>query len=126
MSVVIDGTSGITFPDSSSQSAAAASGYPAQAWVNFNGTGTVAIRDDGNVSSITDHGTGDYTVNLSSSLSTSSPSVTITVNEDSWPANNWNFYGTGGPSASAVRLLVWQEYNSTHRDAAYVCVTFVG
>jgi hypothetical protein len=40
----------------------------AKAWVNFNGTGTVAIRDDFNVSSITDNGTGDYTVNFSTSL----------------------------------------------------------
>jgi hypothetical protein len=37
--------------------------YTAKAWVNFNGTGTVAIRGSGNVSSITDNGTGDYTVN---------------------------------------------------------------
>ena len=42
--------------------------FPARAWVNFNGTGTVAIRDDGNVSSITDNGTGDYTTNFSASL----------------------------------------------------------
>ena len=42
--------------------------YTAKAWVNFNGTGTVAIRDDGNVSSITDNGTGDYTTNFSASL----------------------------------------------------------
>jgi hypothetical protein len=40
----------------------------AKAWVNFNGTGTVAIRDDFNVSSITDNGTGQYTINFSSSL----------------------------------------------------------
>jgi len=36
----------------------------AKAWVNFNGTGTVAIRRAFNVSSITDNGTGDYTVTL--------------------------------------------------------------
>jgi hypothetical protein len=36
----------------------------AKAWVNFDGTGTVAIRDSFNVSSITDNGTGDYTVNF--------------------------------------------------------------
>ena len=40
----------------------------AKAWVNFNGTGTVAIRDSYNVSSITDNGTGDYTVNFSTAL----------------------------------------------------------
>jgi hypothetical protein len=39
-----------------------------QAWVNFNGTGTVAIRDSHNVSSITDNGTGDYTVNLAQAM----------------------------------------------------------
>ena len=38
--------------------------YACRAWVNFNGTGTVAIRASGNVSSITDNGTGDYTVNF--------------------------------------------------------------
>lgn len=38
--------------------------YACRAWVNFNGTGTVAIRASGNVSSITDNGTGDYTANL--------------------------------------------------------------
>jgi hypothetical protein len=42
--------------------------YMARAWVNFNGTGTVAIRASGNVSSITDNGTGDYTVNFTTAL----------------------------------------------------------
>ena len=42
----------------------AATAYGCRAWVNFNGTGTVAIREDGNVSSITDNGTGNYTVNF--------------------------------------------------------------
>jgi hypothetical protein len=42
--------------------------YPCRAWVNFNGTGTVAIRASGNVSSITDNGTGDYTVNFTTAL----------------------------------------------------------
>lgn len=42
--------------------------YAARAWVNFNGTGTVAIRASGNVSSITDNGTGDYTANFTTSM----------------------------------------------------------
>jgi hypothetical protein len=41
----------------------------AKAWVNFNGQGTVAIRDSMNVSSITDHASGKYTTNFSSSFS---------------------------------------------------------
>jgi hypothetical protein len=42
--------------------------YAARAWVNFNGTGTVAIRASGNVTSITDNGTGDYTVNFTTAM----------------------------------------------------------
>ena len=43
-------------------------GYFCRAWVNFNGTSTVAIRASGNVSSITDNGTGDYTVNFTTAM----------------------------------------------------------
>jgi hypothetical protein len=43
-------------------------GQLAKAWVNFNGTGSVAIRASYNVSSITDNGTGDYTVNFATAM----------------------------------------------------------
>ena len=46
-----------------------------RAWVNFNGTGTVAIRASFNVSSITDNGTGDYTANFTTALSDANYSV---------------------------------------------------
>jgi hypothetical protein len=42
--------------------------YAARAWVNFNGTGTVAIRASGNVTSITDNGVGDYSVNFTTAM----------------------------------------------------------
>ena len=41
---------------------------PAKAWVNFNGTGTIAIRDSFSVSGVADNGTGDYTVTVSSAF----------------------------------------------------------
>lgn len=50
------------------QSTAPAGVGVCRAWVNFNGTGTVAIRASGNVSSITDNGTGDYTVNFTTAM----------------------------------------------------------
>jgi len=60
-----------------------------RAWVNFNGTGTVAIRASYNVSSITDNGTGDYTVNFITAMSdvnyganTSSTRGTLGINFD--------------------------------------------
>ena len=45
-----------------------ATAYGCRAWVNFNGTGVVAIRASGNVTSITDNGTGDYTVNFTTAM----------------------------------------------------------
>jgi hypothetical protein len=42
--------------------------YMCRAWVNFNGTGTPAIRASGNVTSITDNGVGDYTVNFTTAM----------------------------------------------------------
>lgn len=56
-----------TAGSNSSTPAAIANGI-AKAWVNFNGTGTVAIRAQYNVSSITDNGTGDYTVNFTNAM----------------------------------------------------------
>jgi len=51
-----------------STASGSAPSYSARAWVNFNGTGTVAIRANGNVSSITDYGTGSYQVNFSTAM----------------------------------------------------------
>ena len=56
-----------------------ATAYGCRAWVNFNGTGTVAIRESGNVSSITDNGLGDYTVNFTTAMPDSSYSGVLTV-----------------------------------------------
>ena len=61
--------------------------YACRAWVNFDGTGTPAIRASGNVSSITDNNTGDYTVNFTTafadvdycSLATGTGQVGITI-----------------------------------------------
>ena len=49
--------------------------YACRAWVNFNGQGTVAIRGSGNVSSITDAGTGNYTVNFTTAMPDANYSV---------------------------------------------------
>lgn len=51
--------------------------YASRAWVNFNGSGTVEIRASGNVSSITDHGVGDYTVNFATAMPDANYAVTV-------------------------------------------------
>jgi hypothetical protein len=60
-----------------------ATAYGCRAWVNFNGTGTVSIRASGNVSSITDNGTGDYTVNFTNAMPDANYSVAGTCGGNS-------------------------------------------
>jgi len=55
-------------PASLSTATGSAPSYSARAWVNFDGTGTVAINASGNVSSITDGGTGDYRINFTTAM----------------------------------------------------------
>jgi hypothetical protein len=63
--VIIDTSQNLQF---NSGFGSVATAYGCRAWVNFNGTGTVAIRGSGNVTSITDVGTGTYTVNLTNAM----------------------------------------------------------
>lgn len=64
--------------------------YACRAWVNFNGTGTPSIRNSGNVSSITDNGVGDYTINFTTAM----------------PDANYSFSGfCNFPSASSAGIL---------------------
>ena len=91
----------------------AAVAYGCRAWVNFNGTGTVAIRASGNVSSITDNGTGDYTVNFTNALPDTNycvvlPSMMTGGNSSQYfgvltPSNN----SYSSKTTSAVRLAVY-------------------
>jgi hypothetical protein len=55
-------------------------GTTCKAWVNFNGTGTVAIRASYNVSSVTDNGVGNYTINFTEALADANYSASITGN----------------------------------------------
>ena len=100
--------------------------YAARAWVNFNGTGTVAIRASGNVSSITDNGTGDYTVNFTTAMADTNFCVTGLPggNADpntigmSWTVavNNSDFTKT----TTSVRVRSVRNTNNDTRDA-YGC-----
>ena len=64
----------------------AATAYGCRAWVNFNGTGAVAIRASGNVSSITDNGLGSYTVNFTTAMPDANYSAIVTTNANA----GWN------------------------------------
>ncbi len=58
-----------------------ATAYGCRAWVNFNGTGTVAIRASGNVSSITDNGTGNYAVNFTTAMPDANYCALVSIEE---------------------------------------------
>ena len=90
----------VILQDSSSNSATC------RAWVNFNGTGTVAIRASFNVSSITDNGTGAYTVNFTTAMPDANYSVIGSV-----ATSNNNFNAPNGATAttSAVRVFTGSE-----------------
>jgi len=62
--------------------------FACRAWVNFNGTGTIAIRASGNVSSLTDNGVGDYTVNFTTALPDADYAVMFGTNTSGVSANN--------------------------------------
>jgi hypothetical protein len=65
----VAGTTTLTLPATTGTMLNDATVGVCRAWVNFNGTGTVAIRASFNVSSITDNGTGEYTVNFTTAMS---------------------------------------------------------
>jgi hypothetical protein len=76
--------------------------YPCRAWVNFNGSGTVAIRASGNVTSITDNGTGLYTVNFTTAMPDANYSAVCQADEQS--GANRGIGLTSTYSASAVQV----------------------
>jgi len=106
----------------------------ARAWIRFDGTGTPSIDDSFNVSSITDHGTGDYTITFTNAL----PSANYTV------AGSAQYVGSVTPGASvapantgdaveplttgSARVAVWVDASGgpVRYDSPLVTITFIG
>ena len=91
--------------------------YAAKAWVNFNGTGTVAIRASGNVSSITDNGTGDYTLNFTTAFTDVNYNLVLTGTYGSSNA----FNGTA-PTTTAAKVQTYVTTTAASQDSAHVAV----
>lgn len=87
-----------------------AGGNAVKAWVNFNGTGTVAIRAAFNVSSITDNGTGDYTVNFTNALVDANYALAGTCERNYATENgtSLNQNSQTSATASAIRITTWR------------------
>jgi hypothetical protein len=98
----------LTTPNINSAQFATVSGtapiYPCRAWVNFNGTGTVAIRASGNVTSITDNGTGNYTVNFTTAMP-DADFAAVCIAGTGASANQVNIVSDIGRSTTTFALL---------------------
>lgn len=99
----------------------------AKAWVNFNGTGTVAIRASFNVSSITDNGTGDYTVNFTAAMADTNYAYVLHA---SWPDGTSAQASAGRASdstktTSAFRFFAFNGLGTTFAllDSPEACVS---
>ena len=102
----------------------------AKAWVNFNGTGTIAARDSENVSSLTDNGTGDYTVNIGNDFAAADYSFTGTTKAQSAFSNELLGRLVSGkynvsPTASALRIVTCTTSVGLE-DFDVICITALG
>ena len=114
-----------------SSTPAQVAGGRAKAWVNFNGTGTVAIRDDFNVSSITDHASGDYTANFTTAMANanyclSGTAADLTPNTSSrWITRGNVQQSNFAQTTSGARFQVAYSVNN-HQDGEQVQVVIHG
>jgi hypothetical protein len=112
--VVLNSTGGNLQFNSGYGSAAVA--YGCRAWVNFNGTGTVAIRASGNVSSITDNGIGTYRVNFTNNMPDGNYSVVATTTVDRFASSAADSNPTNYADVRSTNT------SATYTDVAAMCV----
>jgi hypothetical protein len=97
-----------------------------RAWVNFNGSGTVAIRSSFNVSSITDNAVGYYTVNFTNALPDANYTAVVGAASTSNTTNAWVFTSPSQaivtPTTSAFTVITNNITNSSQIDATYITV----
>lgn len=94
----------------------------AKAWVNFNGTGTVAIRQGFNVSSITDNGVGDYTVNFTTALTDAnySPIACTGLTTIAGAAGSGRSTAVGAATTTNFRMSCFTSTNGSVGDFDYI------
>jgi hypothetical protein len=124
-SLVSNGTSWISStpaaPPKLSTASGSAPSYSARAWVLFNGTGTVSITGSANVSSITDDGTGLYTLNFSTAM----PDANYSVTGSGYRIQDGQYtcLSSSTLTASSAQVSSWGSFSATtNRDAAQISV----
>jgi len=106
--------------------------FTAKAWVNFNGSGTLAVNDSHNVSSVSDHNTGFYTINFSNNMANANFSSTITAGHWETEQNDSymvaSLYDTASGQTTSSQKFRTIRLNSLFqfKDPKTVCATFFG
>ena len=102
-------------------------GQLAKAWVNFNGTGTVAIRDSFNVSTITDNGTGDYTINFTNAFANANYAMTGSSGGQNSTSNGavYQYDQATAKTTSAARVLLITTSGGI-TNTPHIAVAFFG
>lgn len=96
--------------------------YGCRAWVNFNGTGTVAIRASGNVSSITDNGTGAYTVNFTTAMSDANYAFNISRGVNPGMGFSAQQDDVSAPTTTGIRFVCVNAANTSLQDVERINV----
>ena len=97
--------------------------YACRAWVNFNGIGTVAIRASGNVSSITDLGTGDYRVNFTTAMPDADYVTQVTTGGTTARITGNSPKSSGGdPTVNSTTVTSYVDSASSAADSRYMNV----
>lgn len=130
LSETIDGSTTITIQDgttativcngSNFYTVSAPNGGDAKAWANLNGTGTIALRDSFNISSVTDNGTGDYTFSYSQSMANGNYNVAGAAGSTGH-YNAMSIDPTSPPSTASVRVLTSRTDNGNLVDTTFCC-----
>ena len=96
--------------------------YAAKAWVNFNSVGTLAVRQSGNMSSVTDVSTGLFTLNFTTAMTDANYAVAGSGGNDANDLRVININYDVAPTSSAVQINCTSA-NNTVNDTAYNAVT---
>ena len=98
----------------------------AKAWVDWDGTGTIYIRDSMNVSSVTDNGVGQFTANFTNNMDNASYSFSLSCKRAVTTNENAFINVSNNPTVSTLRVIISTSSTTVLVDSQYVSATVHG
>ena len=119
----VAGTTTLTLPATTGTVLTDATVGVCRAWVNFNGTGTPAIRASFNVSSITDNGVGQYTINITTALADTNFATLVSAGDTTVSSANSTMTYVGSKSTTTQFVAIRNGTNSdVDRDQILIAI----